>query len=99
MNIDWNNINNELQELNKLIKQNIKQSETNINKLLSYDCVTDKDKFMKVLEKDTIEINKLYLIFKWNLHRWNYNNINFSRNIGFDSKGHFIIISASNQNI
>ena len=62
MNIDWNNINNELQELNKLIKQNIKQSETNINKLLSYDCVTDKDKFMKVLEKDTIEINKLYLI-------------------------------------
>ena len=62
MNIDWNNINDEFQILNKLIKQNIKQSETNINKLLSYDCVTDKDKFMKVLEKDTIEINKLYLI-------------------------------------
>jgi hypothetical protein len=62
MNIDWNNINTEIQELNKFIQQNIKQSETNINKLLTYDCVTDKDKFMKVLEKDTIEINKLYLL-------------------------------------
>ena len=63
MNINWNNINDdEFKELNKLIKQNIKQSETNINKLMSYDCVIDKDKFMKVLEKDTIEINKLYLI-------------------------------------
>jgi hypothetical protein len=64
MDINWNNINDdEFKELNKLIKQNIKQSETNINKLMSYDCVIDKDKFMKVLEKDTIEINKLYNIY------------------------------------
>lgn len=62
MDIDWNDINNEIIEVNKLVKQHIKQSESNINKLLSYDCISDKDKFMKVLEKDTIQINKLYLL-------------------------------------
>lgn len=73
MNIDWNNIQFEIKELNKLINQNIKQSEIAINKLLSYDCITDKDKFMKVLEKDTIEINKLYLLL--NLLNFIYKDI------------------------
>ena len=60
MNIDWQNINPD--EITKLVKLNIKQSENNINKLLGYDCVSDKDKFLKILEKDTIEINKLHLL-------------------------------------
>jgi len=60
MNFDWNNIKTNINDLPNYIKSIIKQSEFNINKLLKYDCVNEKDKFLKVLEKDTIEINKIF---------------------------------------
>ncbi len=60
MNFDWKVLNNNIKELPDIVNNIIKQSEININKILLYDIVTEKDKFLKILEKDTIEINKIY---------------------------------------
>lgn len=60
MSFDWINIKKNLKDLPDFINSVIKQSEININKILKYDCISEKDKFLKVLEKDTIEINKIY---------------------------------------
>ena len=60
MDFDWHLLKNNINELPKLVNSIIKQSENNINKLLIYDCIEEKDKFLRLLEKDTIEINKIY---------------------------------------
>jgi len=60
MNIDWINLNEKYIE--NLVDKSIKQSQKNIERILQYDCVSEKDKFLKLLEKDTIEINKIYSI-------------------------------------
>ncbi len=60
MNFDIIHLSNNIKDLEKLVENSIKHSEQNINKILSYDCINDKDKFLKVLEKDTIDINKIY---------------------------------------
>ena len=76
MSFDWINIKKNLNDLPNFVSSVIKQSEININKILKYDCVSERDKFLKVLEKDTIEINKIYsllnlmeLIFNSNIIR------------------------------
>jgi hypothetical protein len=60
MNFDIIHLSNNIKDLEKLVENSIRLSEQNINKILSYDCINDKDKFLKVLEKDTIDINKIY---------------------------------------
>ncbi len=62
MNFDIIHLNKNIKDLDKIVENSIKQSEQNINKILSYDCVADKDKFLKILEKDTIDINKIYAL-------------------------------------
>lgn len=62
MDYDWNNIQIYINNLPNFIKDTIKQSEININKLLLYDCVKDKQNFLRVLENDTIQINKIYSV-------------------------------------
>jgi hypothetical protein len=59
MNFEWENIMNNYNELPDFIKSNISKSEFNINKILNYDCDTEKEKLLKLLEKDTIEMNKI----------------------------------------
>jgi hypothetical protein len=72
MSFDWSNIRKNLKDFPEFISSTIKQSEININKILKYDCINEKDKFLKVLEKDTIEINKIYSIL--NLMELIFNN-------------------------
>ena len=98
MNFDWQNIISNYNDLPDFIKSNINKSEFNINKILNYDCDNEKEKLLKLLEKDTIEMNKICsllnilelindndIVQKCNLKVRNYNN-KLKLNSGFLKK-------------